>query len=71
MLSRHLKTFAGKQVWLELDTFFFLIHIAYNHFKEVVNVKSLKNLKKASGLHVCARAHVSERKYHCNCVANI
>lgn len=63
-------SFAGKQGWLELDTFFFLIHIAYVHFKEVMNVKSLKNLKKALGLQVFACAHISERKCHCNCVAN-
>ena len=71
MLSGHLKTSAAKRVWLELDILFFLIHIAYDHFKEVVNVESLKNLGKALDLQVCARAHVTESKCHCNCIANI
>lgn len=34
-------------------------------------LKILRNLKKSLGLHVCACAHVSERKCHCNCAANI
>lgn len=52
MPSGHCRTFAGKQDWLELDMFFFLLHIPYNRFKEVVNIKTLDNLKKALGLQV-------------------
>lgn len=59
-----------REVWSELVTLF-LIHIAYVHFKEVVNVKFLKNLEKALGFQVCACAHVSERKRHFNCVVDI